>query len=342
MLIMIEAHVVDSWTRLSDRGSPVFSLAIILGGMGAPLFLFLAGVSVALSAGSKWRRTGDSRGASQKVMRRGLEIFGLAFLFRVQAWVLGWGQPSTLLRVDVLNIMGPSIMAAAGLWGAMPTARGRLTGFLLATLAIAFATPLVRTWSPLSSLPDPIEAYVRPAGGYSVFVLFPWSGFVAAGAALGVLLDSRVATDRERRLNRLLGGAGAALVVTSYAFSHLPSPYRSSQFWTTSPAFFFLRIGLMLLAVAAAYVWMARPQANRRWSPLVQLGRTSLFVYWIHVEMVYGLVSRPLHQGLPLVIVGPAYVAFAACMLVCSVAKDRLVTGWRARRTSSPHRAAPA
>ena len=30
---------------------------------------------------------------------------------------------------------------------------------------------------------------------------------------------------------------------------------------------------------------------------LVQLGRTSLFIYWIHVELVYGLISRPLHRG---------------------------------------------
>ena len=90
---------------------------MILGGFGAPLFLFLAGVSVALSASSKLRRFGDAPTASRAVARRGLEIFLLAFVFRVQAWVLGWGSPATLLKVDILNIMGPSIMAAAALWG---------------------------------------------------------------------------------------------------------------------------------------------------------------------------------------------------------------------------------
>lgn len=332
VLIMIEAHVVDSWTRLSDRDSPGFSLAIVLGGMGAPLFLFLAGVSVALSAGSKLRRTGDSRRASRKVLLRGLEIFGLAFLFRLQAWVLGWGPPSTLLRVDVLNIMGPSIIGAAALWGAMRTARGRLAAFVVATLAIAFSTPLVRLWEVLSSLPDPIEAYFRPSGGYSVFVLFPWSGFVAAGAALGVLLDESGKAEQERRLNRRLGVAGATVAVISYALSHLPSAFQSSYFWTTSPAFFFLRSGLMMLAVAFAYAWLARRDEARR-SALVQLGRTSLFVYWIHVEMVYGLVSRPLHKALPLGAVWLAYGLFVVFMLGCSVAKDRAVTRWRSRRT---------
>ena len=125
VLIMIEAHVIDSWTGGASRDSDAFGRSIILGGFGAPLFLFLAGVAVALSAGSKYRRSNDHAGASRAVVRRGLEIFGLAFLFRVQAWVLGWSSPRTLLRVDILNIMGPSIMAAAALWG-MAGGRRRL------------------------------------------------------------------------------------------------------------------------------------------------------------------------------------------------------------------------
>ena len=32
----------------------------------------------------------------------------------------------------------------------------------------------------------------------------------------------------------------------------------------------------------------------------MQLGRTSLFIYWIHVELVYGLISLPLHRALSL------------------------------------------
>ena len=123
VLIMIEAHVLDSWTRFPDRQTRHYAYAMVLGGFGAPLFLFLAGLAVPLSAGSKLRRTGDGQAASRAVARRGLEIFGLAFLFRIQAWVLGWSAPRWLLRVDILNIMGPSIMAAAAIWGALNTLR---------------------------------------------------------------------------------------------------------------------------------------------------------------------------------------------------------------------------
>ena len=59
VLIMVEAHVLDGWTRLADRPRPGFNDAMILGGFGAPLFLFLAGVSLVLSAESKYRKSGD-------------------------------------------------------------------------------------------------------------------------------------------------------------------------------------------------------------------------------------------------------------------------------------------
>src|SRR5919109_763764 len=47
VLIMIEAHVIDSWTGGADRDGVGFGWSLILGGFGAPLFLFLAGVTVA-------------------------------------------------------------------------------------------------------------------------------------------------------------------------------------------------------------------------------------------------------------------------------------------------------
>ena len=138
VLVMIEAHVIDSWTRVADRRSRAFGESLILGGFGAPLFLFLAGVAVTMSAGSKARRSGDSRAAVRAVQRRGLEIFLLAFLFRFQSFVLSHSPAWALLKVDILNIMGPSIILSATLWGVFRTARARIIAFAVATVAIDF------------------------------------------------------------------------------------------------------------------------------------------------------------------------------------------------------------
>ena len=125
VLIMIEAHVIDSWTRVEDRHSRAFGEALILGGFGAPLFLFLAGVSVAMSAGSKARRTGDEHAAMRAVQKRGLQIFALAFVFRLQSLILSNAPAWTMLKVDILNIMGPAIVLAAAMWGLSRATRVR-------------------------------------------------------------------------------------------------------------------------------------------------------------------------------------------------------------------------
>jgi len=328
VLIMIEAHLLDSWTRSPDREAREFVWAIIAGGMGAPLFLFLAGVAVSMSAASKLRRSGNRTAAARAVTWRGLEIFGLAFLFRAQAWILGQSSPRSLLKVDILNIMGPSIMAAAALWGLLTSSRGRSIAFALATLATAFLTPALRSASAIVALPEPLEAYFRPVPGLSNFVFLPWAAFVFSGALVGIWIHDVQTPAAEARLNVRLTVGGLALAVVALALSYLPNPYLASSFWTTSPAYFFMRVGIMVLAVGAAFAWEARPGGRDTWSPLQQLGRTSLFIYWIHVEMVYGHISEPLHKALTLRQAWLAFALFALLMLACSIGKD----AWRGMR----------
>jgi uncharacterized membrane protein len=330
VLIMIEAHIIDSWTRLDQRESVMWGLSVILGGFGAPLFLFLAGVAVALSAGSKLRRMQDRSAASRAVVKRGFEIFLLAFLFRVQAMIVSWGTWRSLLKVDILNIMGPSIMAAAALWGLVRTNRARVALLAAVPVGIAALTPPVRAVGWLAALPDPIEGYLRPRPGFTNFAIFPWAAFVFAGATIGVLLDEARTQAAERRLNLQLAIGGIGLAVASYAGSYLPSLYERSDFWTSSPAFFLLRTGVLVATIPAAFAWYQRPAAATVFSPLQQMGRTSLFIYWIHIELIYGLIVRPLHKTMTLPQAWLGVFVFSVFMLLLSLAKDRAVAAFRA------------
>src|SRR3954466_13140384 len=115
VLLMIEAHTSDAWTRLSPavRRTTAFRDATVLGGFAAPMFLWLAGLAVVLSATRSAERSGSRRAAVEMICRRGLEIFILAFLFRLQGWIVTpGGHPATLFRADILHTMGPPIMAA--------------------------------------------------------------------------------------------------------------------------------------------------------------------------------------------------------------------------------------
>ena len=328
---MIQAHVLDSWTSFDARGTPGYAVTAIVSGFAAPLFLFCAGFSVALSAGSKLRRHGDPAAASRSVMKRGAWIFVLAFLFRVQAWFLGWSHdPAALLKVDILNVMGPSIIAAAALWGLVDGRGARCVAFAAATAFVAFITPAIRETHLLDFLPNSLENYLRPPRGSGWFSIFPWTGFVFAGAVPGVLLNQVTGRDDEFRLNMWLAISGVALAGAAYAMSFLPPVVGPSEFWGGSPSFFFVRTGILVVTIPFAYAW--EPVFRASWSPMQQLGRTSLFIYWIHVEMVYGLISLPIHKSLTHPQAWAAFAAFATFMLFCSVMKDRVAAGFAARK----------
>jgi uncharacterized membrane protein len=345
VLVMIEAHVLDGWTRMADRQRPAFGYAMVLGGFAAPLFLFLAGLSLVLSAESKYRRTGDRQASWKAVQVRGWQIFGLAFLFRLQSYILtaGYSNLVGLLKVDILNIMGPAL-ALAGLIGGRAKARsGRALLFAAFAAAIAMLTPIVRTTPLLNWIPDPIQWYFRPSPNRTNFTLFPWAGFVFAGAVVGVVIDGVRQADRAFRVQMALAAASILIAVGGYEASFLPSIYTRSEFWTSSPTFFLLRVGVITLLLPLAFLWERSPWRGlvSQWSPIEELGRASLFVYWIHVEMVYGFLGWPLRRNLSFEGAILAYVLFSAFILALVLLKNHLVTIRKADavRASSPAQA---
>jgi uncharacterized membrane protein len=347
VLIMIEAHTLDAWTRVDDRDLTVYGWAMILGGFGAPIFLFLAGIALALAAGSRVRKGLSDGEAAALARRRGWQILGLAFLFRLQSWIISGGEAErSLLKVDILNIMGVAMLAGALLWG---LGRGRWPRALLlvaATVAAAMLTPPVRATPLLDVLPDPLEWYLRPSPGRTTFTLFPWGGFLLAGVAAGTWIDAARPGRDEQRMVVMLALIGPALALSAYAASLLPAIYEQTDFWTSSPTFFFLRLGILVTLVPIAYAWN-RLLPGR--SPVRELGIASLFVYWIHVEMVYGVVSTPLHRQLTLPQAVAALAAFSVFLYGLVKLKERLVNGpislrstvyslrsWRGRNSQHP------
>ena len=338
VLIMIEAHTLDSWTQAADRGRTAYGWSIILGGFGAPIFLFLAGAAVALAGGARLRKGQSDQHVAAVLRVRGWQIFGLAFLFRLQSWLISGGPvETTILKVDILNIMGLSIVAAAMLWGWGRTVSTRVVLLMTAAVAATMLTPIVRASDLPTPLPDAIEAYLRPLAGRTTFTLLPWGGFLLAGTAIGAWLDAARTDPQERRANVALAAIGPAIAIGGYAASYLPAIYAQTNFWTSSPTFFFLRLGILISLLPLAYAWNLLPGR----SPLREFGLSSLFVYWIHVEMVYGVLSTPLHRRLTFDQAVLACLVFSLFLFGLVKVKERVAAAVRTRRGTSSLRSAP-
>jgi uncharacterized membrane protein len=331
VLLMIEAHTMDAWTRPADKSSLAYSLTVVLGGFAAPLFLWLAGLGLALAAARTAERTGSRARAIETTCQRGVEIFVLAFLFRLQAFIVS--PPSTplkLFRVDILNVMGPAMAVAALAWAIGSTARARVCVYALVATAIGMATPIVRASPLVDRLPIWFQWYLRPSGEFTTFTLFPWAGFVFAGAAVGVLVADLREDAAERRLHIGVGVAGALLIAGGLVAAAQPSIYRSSSFWTSSPTWFAIRTGILMIALASCYAAMSLRVVGSSWqAPLARMGRASLFIYWIHVELVYGYASWLWRGQLPFWVAVAAFMAFCVVMYGAIELRDRVVANWR-------------
>lgn len=338
VIIMIQAHVLDRWTPVATHASLLYRRLDIVNGFAAPLFLWLAGISLAFAGESALRRTGSRRAAWHLVVCRGLEVFILAFLFRLQSYFFNpGGEPIALFRVDILNVLGLAIALAGLTWGIASRRSAQIVALATAASLIALVTPIVTSAAWVDRLPTWFQWYLRRAGEHTVFTLFPWAGFTFGGAAVGSLLAACPHASARDRLQTALALSGLSLVVLGFYAATLPSIYGHSRFWTTSPTFFVVRVGLLLLLGSGLYALAAAARPRQfACGPLLQLGRSSLFVYWIHVPLVYGWVSWPLHHRLTVWQALAAVGLVSLTMYALVDLRDRLLTAWSGRRMERP------
>ncbi len=322
-VLMFQTHCYDAWLGGDARDSTFLKTSQLLGTLPAPLFLFLAGVSFALVTDKLIRKNVTTAQITLTMARRGAEIFAFGLLFRLQEFLIAWGWApwSDLLRVDVLNIIGLSMILMALTCGmvlhfggsapstvqagdsSMATGNRRGSRFALEAVALAVAAlialltpPLYTTWRP-TWLPWWLESYIDGCHNLGApqswqFPLFPWAAFAFAGLAAGFILFSDHARNRVAQTLALFAGIGVLSILAARQFDHSSFHlYSTYDYWHTSPNFLMMRIGLLLVIAFLTYAWCRWGLATWGFSPLIQLGQTSLLVYWVHIEFVYGRFS---------------------------------------------------
>lgn len=389
VVLMIWMHTADAWLEPSLKHGRAWDAVRSLGGLAAPTFLLLVGLSLGLG----WERKRAAlieHGALRSDLARGLQLIVLGYGLRLQMWVVDaggyrapgglvgslllttayvawyrglgrWGAgagrarelvggtaafalawtawlakqppPTSLLRVDVLQAIGTGIAILTLLRG--PLSRRPALGPLLGVL-VALATPWFKSWVP-GPLPVPIAAYLAqwpPAPNErvaSLFPQFPWLAYPLIGAAVGAYLARAAARGTVARtvLQLCLVGALLALIACE------PLPLASSML-RSNPTLSDLsrvtyRVGIALLLGGLGWCLTRGPLR----APLVLLGRTSLFVYWVHLQLAFGALASPIAHEL-------GFRSWLCGFVLLVVLMTALAGVWtRLRRAGSPAGEAP-
>ena len=342
-VLMFQTHCYDSWLSPAARRSQFFTNSQLGGTFPAPLFLFLAGISFALVTEKLRKKNLPPAQIARQTIRRGAQIFGFGLLFRLQEYLIAWGWApfSDLLRVDILNTIGMSLMLMGLVcWLVLSAYGGTQIKLALAGTSIAAAAiislltpPLWTTWRP-DWLPWPLESYINGVHNLGapqtwLFPIFPWAGFAFAGLATGFILQSAWARKREAPTFFLAGLAGLALIVLSRWLDHQPRQlYSVYDYWHTSPNFFLIRAGMLLLILSVCYAWCRwgfaqKPAGQWGFSPLIQLGQASLLVYWVHIEFVYGRLSILPKHSQSIQTASEGLLTILLAMLILAVVRTR-------------------
>src|SRR6266436_7923913 len=290
-VLMFQTHCYNSWLSPEAKKSALYAWSQLLGTLPAPLFIFLAGVSSAMVT-QRLREKGVARNATARTtMLRGAEIFGLGLLFRGQEFILGYPK----------------------------------TPWLWTTYR-----PRWLPW-PLESYIDGVHTFEQPQTW--LFPIFPWVAFAFVGLALGFLLFSDFAKKKGAWFFVAVGVGGAVACAASQLLDAAPPrlyPAAIYDYWHTSPEFFLLRCGVLLALVFLVYAWCRWGWAQKGFSPIIQLGNTSLLVYWVHIEFVYGRFSI-LPKGQCSILKATAgFLAIFLAMLALSILRTR----WKKRRAT--------
>jgi uncharacterized membrane protein len=341
VVLMIQAHGFDAWLMPETKVGPGYWIIRHMSGLPSRMFLFLAGVSAALRFENQLARGTGSGPMRWQLTKRGAQILGLAYLFRLQEHLLAGfkGGFPMLFRVDILNAIGASLLLVA-LVATPRHGRPRIALSLTVAAGLLALGPLVGPAHFPDWLPGPITSYFGGQRPMSWFPLFPWGAWALVGTVIGHLWVRQSRTPRGAArvflLTAIAGVLSTSTVVVVRAIDPEVIRYPSELVQQMGPGSFFFRLGV--IGALAGVAWLVTRNARGRFSPLAQLGRTSLFIYWIHVDLCYGGIARPLRGHLNIPEAAVCIVGLVGLMLLASLARTRLVDprlrAWRAARAA--------
>lgn len=298
LVVMVETHVVNAYLPKTERECAFFFWLSFVNGLVAPSFLFASGFSIILQARRQWEDFLHSGPAFRKHLRRlgfillagyylHLPHFGLSRFLAPQNQAF-W---KTAFQVDVLHCIVVSLLAIDAL--IFVTRKPGIHFWAVATVGVSatLLTPWFWAQDFTTRLPLPLAMFLNPHG-VSLFPIFPWISFVAAGSCAALLFLEAVEKREDSRFMARSFWLAAAAIGAALLARGLPL-FRSwnVDFYKTSPFYVLIRLGCVVILCAGLYAMEKRlgwvPNAIR------VAGQESLLVYCAHLQLIFSVLRKP-------------------------------------------------
>jgi uncharacterized membrane protein len=331
VFFMIQGHTFDALLDLGLRTHTLFFVHDFFHGFIAPMFLFASGVAFGISTFKRWdehiipgRRIAKRFGKFAGLLVIGyvlhLPFFSLTKVLTeaTAAELAAWQQ------VDALHCIAISMLVLQSAVFLLKDER-RFVLFAGSVAAVVIFTAPVLWNLPLKEeLPLWFASYLNMQNS-SWFPLFPWSAYIFCGVVYASFFIR--AKEHHQATVFMQRSVVYGLVVMAVMFILVNIPvgfYPPHDVWKANPLIVFARMGFV--AVVIAGIFFAEHSVTIPSRIPLMMGRESLFIYIIHLIIIYG---SALNKGLQQIIRPTLNVLEASAVFLAVLAVISLFTyGW--------------
>ena len=297
-IMMIETHTVNAYMDVSVRMQPWFAYLNFFNGWIAPSFIFISGFAFRIVTDRKWDSYLTWNPVSKKQLYRLLQILLLAYLMHLpfallKDWKLsmpeGWGP---LFRVDVLHIISLSLIALQLYVMIFKSQKRVVIAALLSGCFFIFFARIAWQYDFTQWIGEPLGNYFNSMHA-SLFPAFPWAAYTFFGYAGAHFFLMAHKSLREKEFIRNVALLSIAGIFIAYIFHAYPLSFlTANNIWISNPAWFLLRGSIVCFLLAAMWYY-EKTFMTVGFSVVGMFGQNSLFVYVMHLSMIFGSFGLP-------------------------------------------------
>jgi uncharacterized membrane protein len=283
MVIMVIVHFCENLAGYTP----------LIAGLGAPMFMFLSGVSYRLWLNGQLKRDRNETEITKISVRRGLFLFALGFAFNILVW-----SPEDAFNWDILTLIGTGLIVLSF------SRNLPLPVMLIFVACISLIAPISARladwpafWTEGHFDPDPTYSDVLLgfiATGY--FPIIPWIAFPVLGFATATLLFNLTPSrDLSFNLQHAANFSKTGLSLMAISLILIGSRYVAPsewlkdlpETWTMFPPsleYLLAIMGFTLFAFVNLFRWIDHaPKDHRKLQNLVgSFSKYSLSFYLLH------------------------------------------------------------
>jgi len=340
VVFMLYGHTVDALLAPAYRAGTWYDVWQFQRGLTSSLFLLLSGFAFSIATARRWSSHIRLSRSFFDRTRRFLLFVLLGYGLHFPVPTFGELSSTTdvqwraFLAVDVLQLIGITLVFIQLLVLATRTRLAFTIAALVLGAALVFATPIVWTidwsrWLPLS-----ISSYLSPSSG-SFFPLFPWSAYILLGIALGQIYGRWGAANLATYANAALLLPGSLMVLAGLGLRETVELLYGQVSTNFVPPEVLVRAGTCLLIVGVI------AHGSRRLSHLPHVfgavAQETLLIYFVHLCVVYGSIWSPGLSQLYGATLSPIRVLVVVVVLLAAM--TALAWQWNWMKHASPRAA---